>query len=303
MDEQGGVTLFTGAADMGQGSTTVLAQIAAELLGLQPEDIQLVVADTQRTTNAGASSASRQTYISGNTVKEAAQKLAEVLLTEAVDVLRAPRSALLMEEGHVVDSRERSRRVSFRKLAQRARRKAIPLVWQGYFDPETTPLDPETGRGVPYATYAFACQLALVEVDVLTGEVRVVEVVAAHDVGKALHPEAVVGQVCGGVAMGLGFALMEEFVPGQTLSMKDYHLPTAADMPRVKIIVVEDPEPTGPFGAKGVGEPALIPTAPAILNAIADALGERIYRLPANLERVVEASVKAGHFGADKKGG
>jgi CO/xanthine dehydrogenase Mo-binding subunit len=131
---------------------------------------------------------------------------------------------------------------------------------------------------------------------VLTGEVSVEKIVAAHDVGKAIHPENVVGQICGGIAMGLGFALMEEFEPGQTISMKDYHIPTCADKPEVVPIIIEAAEPTGPFGAKGVGEPALIPTAPAILNAIADALGVRIYALPANLERVLAVSIAAGHF-------
>jgi CO/xanthine dehydrogenase Mo-binding subunit len=123
------------------------------------------------------------------------------------------------------------------------------------------------------------------------------KIVAAHDVGKAIHPENVKGQICGGVAMGMGFALMEEFVPGQTLSFNNYLIPTSADMPEIIPIIVESPEPSGPFGAKGVGEPALIPTAPAIINALADALGERIYQLPANLERVLETSIKAGHFG------
>lgn len=296
MDDEGRVTLFTGAADMGQGSTTVLAQIASEVLGIEPESLRLVVADTRHTTNAGASSASRQTYISGNAVLDASRKLAQVLLTEASDLLSAPRESLRLEGGYVVDSKDPSHRVSFARLAERARQKSIPLCWQGYFDPETTPLDPETGQGVPYASYAFACQMAQVEVDLLTGQVRVERVVAAHDVGRAVHPEAVVGQILGGVAMGVGFALMEEFVPGSTSSMEDYHIPTAADMPQVIPIILEDPEPTGPFGAKGVGEPALIATAPAILNAIADALGERIYRLPASLERVLEASVRAGHF-------
>ena len=159
------------------------------------------------------------------------------------------------------------------------------------------PLDPETGQGVPYATYAYASQLALLTVDTLTGEVSVDKIFAAHDVGKAIHPENVKGQICGGVAMGMGFALMEEFVPGQTLSMKDYYIPTIADVPEIVPIIVESAEPSGPFGAKGVGEPALIPTAPAILNALADALGQRIYDLPANLERVLETSIKAGHFG------
>jgi CO/xanthine dehydrogenase Mo-binding subunit len=137
-------------------------------------------------------------------------------------------------------------------------------------------------------------------VDTLTGEVKVEKIVAAHDVGKAIHPENVKGQINGGVAMGMGFALMEEFVPGQTLSFKDYLIPTCADMPEIIPIIVESPEPSGPFGAKGVGEPALIPTAPAIINALADALGERIYQLPANLERVLETSIKAGHFGPEE---
>ena len=188
-------------------------------------------------------------------------------------------------------------KVELSALAQRANQKGIPLKWQGYFDPETVPLDPETGQGVPYTTYAFAGQLVLLTVDILTGEVSIDKVFAAHDVGKAIHPENVKGQICGGVAMGIGFALMEEFTPGQTISMKDYHIPTCADVPEIVPIIVESPEPTGPFGAKGVGEPALIPTAPAILNALADALGQRIYHLPANLERVLETVIKAGHFG------
>lgn len=296
MDLDGSVTLFTGCADIGQGSSTVLSQIAAEILGLTPGAIRLVTADTKFTTNAGATSASRQTYISGNAVKEAAGKLAEVLKTEAVDKLKAAKSALVFDGGHVAVGGMPERRVSFAELARRAHSKGIALSWQGYFDPETVPLDPQTGQGVPYATYAFAAQLALVSVDVLTGEVAVEKIVAAHDVGKAIHPENVIGQICGGVAMGLGFALMEEFEPGKTLSMKDYHIPTCADMPEVVPIIVESPEPTGPFGAKGVGEPALIPTTPAILNAIADALGTRIYALPANLERVLAASIAAGHF-------
>jgi CO/xanthine dehydrogenase Mo-binding subunit len=188
------------------------------------------------------------------------------------------------------------RRISFAELAKRVRAKGSSLSWQGFFDPVTVPLNPENGQGVPYAAYAFGAQMAMVVVDVLTGEVSVEKVVAAHDVGKAIHPENVIGQICGGVAMGVGFALMEEFEPGKTKSMKDYHIPTCADMPEVVPIIIESPEPSGPFGAKGVGEPSLIPTAPAILNALADALGERIWTLPANLERVMEASIKAGHF-------
>ena len=290
MDTRGKVTLFTGVADIGQGSSTVLAQIAAEVLGIDPDEIQMVVADTRLTTSAGATSASRQTYISGNAVKEAAKKLLDVLLAEAVDALKTPRAALALKDGYVMDSADTSKRVSLGALAKSAHGKGRPLSWQGYFDPETTPLDRETGQGAPYATYAFGCQLALVDVDVLTGKVHVSEVIAAHDVGQAIHPQNIEGQIHGGVAMGLGFALMEKYIPGATDTMGEYRIPTCLDLPKITSIIVEDPEPTGPFSAKGVGEPALIPTAPAIINAIADAIGERIYDLPANPEKVREAS-------------
>jgi len=296
IDLAGTISLYTGCADIGQGSTTVLAQIAAEILGIRSQEIKLYVADTLSTTNAGATSASRQTYISGNAVKQAAEKLAGVLLTEAVNKLKVPKTHLVLKGGFARKIDNPDNRVELSVLAQHAKQKGIPLEWQGYFDPETVPLDPETGEGVPYATYAFASQLALLTVDTLTGEVSVDKIFAAHDVGKAIHPENVKGQICGGVAMGMGFALMEEFVPGQTQSMKDYHIPTLADMPEIEPIIVESTEPSGPFGAKGVGEPALIPTAPAILNALANALGTRIYDLPASLERVLEASIEAGHF-------
>jgi CO/xanthine dehydrogenase Mo-binding subunit len=288
MDAEGKVTLYSGAADIGQGSSTVLAQITAEVLGIEPSEVSLVTADTKWTTNAGATSASRQTYVSGNAVKEAAARLADVLVTEAADVLKTPTSLLVLEDGFVVDSRHSDRRVPLSNLAKRARDRGQPLSWHGYFDPVTTPLDGESGQGVPYATYAFASHLALVTVDTSTGEVRVNKIVAAHDVGKAINPQNVEGQIQGGVGMGIGFALIEEFIPGKTASMGDYHIPTSLDMPEIISLIVEDPEPTGPYGAKGVGEPALIPTAPAILNAIADALGEPILRLPAHPERVRE---------------
>jgi CO/xanthine dehydrogenase Mo-binding subunit len=296
MDREGALTIYTGAAEIGQGSTTVLAQIAAEVLGVEPEEIRMVTADTLLTPDAGATSASRQTYISGNAVLDAARKMADLLLGEAAGLMRCPRERLALRDGQVVDIRGVKSPLPLADVAGSAHRKGRTLRTEGYFDPETTPLDPETSRGIPYATYAFACHLALVEVDVLTGEVSVRRVVAAHDVGKAVHPDGVSGQIYGGVAMGVGFALMEEFRPGLTGSFRDYHLPTCVDMPEVVPIIIEEAEPTGPFGAKGVGEPALIPTAPSILNAIADALGCRIFSLPASLERVLEAASKAGHF-------
>ncbi|MFP4036837.1 MAG: xanthine dehydrogenase family protein molybdopterin-binding subunit [Desulfobacteraceae bacterium] len=293
MDSQGRITLYTGAADIGQGSSTVLRQIAAEVLSVNPDRIALVVADTSRTTSAGATSASRQTYISGNAVKDAAEKLADFLLNEAGEAMGTSRDSLRLEGGSAVAEEDVSQKISIAELSERAHEKGEALVFEGFFDPLTTPLDPDTGEGVPYATYAFATHLVLAEVDVETGRVRVPKVVAAHDVGRAVNPSNVEGQIQGGVAMGLGFALTEQFIHGITLSLADYHIPTSMDMPAITAILVEDQEPSGPFGAKGVGEPALIPTAPAILNAISDALGVRICSLPAHTERVREAVLTA----------
>lgn len=300
MDVHGNVTVFTGCAEIGQGSSTVLPQIAAESLGIDSSYIEIVAGDTKYTLDAGATSASRQTYISGNAVKDATEKLIDLLLAEACRELKVSPDSLKFENGEVYSSNNRDKRISFKKLASRILKNGGSLKCNGYFDPETIPLVPEIGKGIPYATYAFACHMAYVEVDVLTGEVNVKKIIAAHDVGKAIHPENVIGQICGGVAMGTGFAIMEEFETGKTESMKDYNIPTCADMPEVIPIIVESEEPTGPFGAKGVGEPALIPTAPAIVNAVTHALGKRIYTLPANLERVLEASIKSGCFGPEE---
>lgn len=296
LDLDGQVTLFTGCADIGQGSSLVLLQVAGEILGLHPDKFKLVSADTKYTTNAGASSASRQTYISGNAVCGAANGLADMLLTRAVDRLKVAKDKLELVEGTVRSKNDPSKCLTFAELAKSIHHLGLPLVWSGYFDPVTTPLDPVDGHGIPYATYAFACQMAQVEVDVLTGEVDVIKIVAAHDVGRAISPINLDGQIAGGVAIGQGFALTEEFEVGSTESLKDYHLVTTTDMPEVVPIIVESAEPSGPFGAKGIGEPALVPTAPAILNAIEMALGSRIYALPASLERVLEASREAGWF-------
>jgi len=289
IDPNGEIRLFTGAADIGQGSDTVLLQITSEALGLSLKEIRLIRADTAVTTDAGATSASRQTYISGNAVLNAIKSLKQEILKEASEVLSENEKELFIEDGEVKHISKGCISVPIREVVKRCGR---VLRSEGHFDPETTKLDPKTGQGSPYAAYAFATHLAEVEVDTETGRVKVKRIVASHDVGKAINPKNVIGQIIGGATMGLGMALMEEYVPGETTSFVNYLIPTSKDTPEVIPILVEDEEPTGPYGAKGVGEPALIPTAPAILNAIADALGQRIYHLPANLERVLEAVQK-----------
>ncbi|MDW8445329.1 MAG: hypothetical protein RML45_14510 [Acetobacteraceae bacterium] len=166
------------------------------------------------------------------------------------------------------------------------------LTGFGRFDPPTTALDAD-GRGVPYATYAFGAQIALVEVDVELGTTRVLRVVAAHDVGRAINPTLVEGQIHGGIAQGIGLALMEEYVPGRNDNLHDYLIPTVGDVPPIEVILIEDAEPLGPFGAKGVGEPAMIPTAPAILGAIEHATGVRVTRVPATPDRLRAAILAA----------
>jgi CO/xanthine dehydrogenase Mo-binding subunit len=290
IDPNGEIRLLTGVADIGQGSDTVLLQIASEAIGVSLKEIRLIRADTAVTTDAGATSASRQTYISGNAILNAVKNLKEGTIREASQLLSIDEKDLFYEEGKVKSRTCLTTSISVKEIAKRCRK---ILRGGGHFDPETTRLDPETGQGAPYGTYAFATHLAEVEVDTETGKVKVNRVIASHDVGKAIHPKNVIGQIMGGVAMGTGFALMEEFVSGETTSFVNYLIPTSKDVPEVIPILVEEEEPTGPFGAKGVGEPALIPSAPAILNAIANAIGQRIYHLPASLERVLEAVLKS----------
>ena len=163
---------------------------------------------------------------------------------------------------------------------------------QETFDPPTTPLDAD-GQGEPYAVFGYGAHLAEIEVDVELGRVRVLRLVCAHDVGRAINPTLVEGQIEGGAAQGLGMALMEEFFPGKGENLHDYLIPTIGDMPPVESILIEDASSVGPFGAKGIGEQALIPTAPAILNAIHHATGARLRRAPATPDRVRQA-IRAG---------
>jgi CO/xanthine dehydrogenase Mo-binding subunit len=156
------------------------------------------------------------------------------------------------------------------------------------YDPPTTPLD-GNGQGAPYAVFGYGAQMVELEVDKALGTVRLVRITAAHDVGRAINPTLVEGQIEGGIAQGIGLALMEEYLPGRTENLHDYLIPTIGDVPEIVPILIERPDPEGPFGAKGLGEHVLIPTAPAILNAIRHATGAAIDRVPALPHRVLDA--------------
>jgi CO/xanthine dehydrogenase Mo-binding subunit len=276
----GRVTLFSGAVDIGQGSNTIMLQIAAEALGMPVQAIDLVAGDTDLTRDAGKTSASRQTFVSGNAVRLAATALRAEILRRAN---AGPDAVIRVEDGLILAGE-----AMIDPAAMTADSDGLVLRGEGRFDPPTTPLDAD-GQGIPYASYAFAAQAALVEVDIELGTVRCLRIVAAHDVGRAINPQLVEGQIQGGVAQGLGLALMEEFVPGRTDNLHDYLIPTIGDVPPIETILIERPDPLGPYGAKGVGEPALIATAPAILNAIAAATGVRLTRVPATPDRVLAA--------------
>jgi CO/xanthine dehydrogenase Mo-binding subunit/aerobic-type carbon monoxide dehydrogenase small subunit (CoxS/CutS family) len=286
----GHVTLYSGAVDIGQGSSTVLTQICADALGLPMSDFRLVVGDTDRTADAGKTSASRQTFISGKAAELAGLALRRKMFAAA----GAPEGEYL-DRGYTLalDGPQlvfRKSGITYRHdLSSHAKDvNGDVLVGEGSFDPPTRPLD-ANGQGVPYATYAFAAQIAVVEVDVELGTTRVRRLVAAHDVGRAINPIQVEGQIHGGAVQGLGLALMEEYVPGRTENLHDYLIPTVGDVPDMECILVEAREPLGPYGAKGVGEPGLIPTAPAILGAIHDATGVRIRQVPVLPHRLLAA--------------
>ena len=280
----GCVFLYNGAVDIGQGSNTILPQICADAVGLPLALFDQVMGDTDLTADAGKSSASRQTFVSGNAARAAGEALRGKLLAR----LGASAQAQLRIVGTHLVALDRGTQKRLDLTALEADENGDVAVGEGYFDPPTTPLDRD-GQGVPYATYGFAAQMAEVEVDLELGTVRVLKVHAAHDVGRAINPTQVEGQVHGGIAQGLGMALMEEYVAGKTDNLHDYLIPTIGDIPPIVVHIVEDPEPLGPFGAKGVGEPALIATAPAILNAIHHATGVRITHVPATPDRVRKA--------------
>jgi CO/xanthine dehydrogenase Mo-binding subunit len=220
-------------------------------------------------------------------VLAAVQNIEGLLLQEAA-VQFGVHPSELRREGLMIVSPD-GRTVNLFKVAACYAVQGKEFKAEGRFDPIVTPLDHTTGQGIPYASYAFAAQTAWTEIDRHSGLVRVPRVAAAHDVGRAVHRRGVYGQICGGVVMGLGFATMEEYIPGKTENFREYHLPTMPDAPRITPLLVEEEEPSGPFGAKGVGEPALIPTAPAVAGGVSAALGKPMTKLPLSLETVMEA--------------
>ena len=306
VDDFGAGSRITGATEIGQGSETVLAMIVAETLGVPLGRVEVVNTDTAVKPWDVGVHASRTTFVAGNAARLAAEKLRGELLAIAEAELGVPAAALIVRDGWVMVADEPARRIAYDRVvrAGHLRDGGRALVAEAFYDPPSRMLDKDLTGNVS-ATYGFAAQAALVDVEAATGRVAVVRFASAHDVGRALNPLAAEGQIHGGIHMGLGYALTEELVVerGQVLtaSFMDYALVKADEMPEIAVRFIETVDAEGPFGAKGLGESGVIPVAAAVANAVHDAVGARIRELPLTPARVF-AALEAARDGTAGRG-
>lgn len=298
LNEDGTANVLTGASDVGQGSDTVLAMIAAEELGIPYHQIEMTTADTEVTPMDLGSYASRVTFIAGNAVRRAAADAKQQLLEAAADLLKAAPEDIVIENGVVSIKSTGEGSATVEEVIQHNFQygPGIPIVGRGAYNAPTDRLNRETGEGNTSPAYSFGAQVAEVKVDLETGHVKVIRMASAVDCGIAINPTAVEGQVEGSVSGGIGQALLEGFYQRDGIMMNpsllEYRLPQVTDMPVMETILVETREEEGPFGAKGVGEFVQIPTTAAIANAIYDAIGVRIYDLPITPDKILNALKK-----------
>jgi CO/xanthine dehydrogenase Mo-binding subunit len=287
----GKVAVYIAAAEVGQGAKTAMSQFAAEAVGVSVEDIILFSEDTSITLDAGTAAASRQTYNSGNAVRMAAEKLRQEIVSLAVEKLGLNSNVgLAIKNGNVFVESFPDKGISFKEIASSL--KGDLLRQEATFVAQTVQMD-DNGQGAPYWPYTFGAVGAEVEVDTETGRVEIIRAVHVQDVGRAVNPTLVEGQMDGGFAMGYGYAIMEDvnLKNGKMINDRftNYIIPTSMDMPDVEKVIVEDPETTAPYGAKGIGEPVLVAVAPAILNAIYNAVGVRMTQIPVTPDRLLKA--------------
>jgi len=297
IEDSGEILIRTAAADVGQGVLTVITQIAAEVLKVKPEIIRIIPGDTHLTKSSGSTSATRQTFFTGNAVKEASEGLLSNIYHYASIEFRSNHVELGIKDGYIFRNDNPNNRLSYWELAERVKERGDSLKAEASFFPHTDKPDTKTGQGEKvYVAYTFVTQVIEVEVDTDTGIVEVLKVYTTADIGKAINPKNVEGQIEGGTVQGIGMALMEEQVikEGITLNpdLTGYLIPTSLDTPHFTTQLVENEDSEGPFGAKGIGEPATIATAPAIANAIYDAIGVRIFDLPITPEKILKVLKK-----------
>ena len=283
------LTLTSGLTDYGAGSRTVYTLIAAETLGIDPNRIHMLRPDTDTALDSGPTVASRATIMGGNATQEAAMRLDTILLTAAAGLFHCQMVEVLREGENYIGPNEEP--ATFDQVVDQARQMGLVLSTQGRWNAPENHWSFESGSGKPYFAYHYGAQVAEVLVDTGTGKVEVTGYWAAHNTGTVIFPQGVLGQVFGGITQGLGYALMErvDYDQGyiQTTNFDEYLIPTAMDVPDIVGTFVEKPFADGPYGAKNIAEPGLVPAAPAIINAIYHATGRRIQNLPANLERVL----------------
>jgi 4-hydroxybenzoyl-CoA reductase subunit alpha len=295
VDRGGGVTVYCGVSDIGQGCDSLLAYIAAEELGIEIEDVRVVAGDTDLTPVDLGSYSSRVTFMAGNAVLDAARKMRERIFAAVADKLEVPADRLDASWRQIYDVDDRSRLISFEDACILAESREGTLVSAGSYKPPRDIGGKYKGAGVgPSPAYSYTACVAQVDVDTDTGELRVEKLWLAHDCGRALNPLNVEGQIEGGAYMGLGEAVMEESAFRSSglhrkPSLLEYRLPTFLDMPPVEAIIVENPDPEGPYGAKEAGEGPLNPVPPAIANAVYDAIGVRFDATPITRDKILRA--------------
>jgi CO/xanthine dehydrogenase Mo-binding subunit len=290
----GTVTVRAGVPDLGAGQANSLCQIAAEVLGVPLERVSIYCTDSAITPLSGTSTATRQLYMSGNATLLAATNVRKVLLERASRHFGNKIESLDMAEGCVFVNSNPSKRIELADLAKICAAEGTHLASLAMFKaPFKDPIDPGTGQGPVFPDFTFGAYAAEVAVDTETGQITVLKAAACHDVGRAINRAAVEGQIAGGGVQGLGYALMENLIVRegviQTPTLSEYLMPTCKDFPRTTVIILESGTGLGPFGAKGIGEPSFTPAAPAVVSAVADAIGVPIHELPLTPERVLAA--------------
>lgn len=298
LEMDGTATIRTGVPDIGAGQISSLCQIVSEVLGVSMHDMTIYSTDSALTPLAGTSTATRQLYMSGNATLQAANAIRKTLLERASMKFEEAPDNLDLVDGKVIVREDPSQNMPLKELIAICASEGLPLSNLAMFKaPFTVPLDPETGQGDVWPDFTFGCHGLEVAVDTETGEVTVLKSVASHDVGRAINPHSAEGQIQGGSHQGLGWAMMEDLAlkDGRIRagSLSEYLIPTSCDLPETKVIMLESGSGVGPFGAKGIGEPALTPAAPAYANAVSNAIGARIYDIPITPERVLEAVARA----------
>lgn len=294
MEVDGTAVVRSGVTDIGAGQISALAQIAAEVLGVTMEDVSVYNSDSAVTPLAGTTTATRALYMTGNAVRLAAEAVRSRLIRRAARKFAVEPERVDMAFSRVYVTDRPSQSMTLAELVKICAAEGIHRSELAMFRaPFTDKVDPETGQGQVHPDYGFGAHAIEVAVDTETGEITVLKSIGAHDVGKAINPAAVEGQIEGGACQGQGYALSEEMIYKEgrlmTPSLSEYLIPTAMDVPHFQSIILESRSGLGPFGAKGVGEAALTPVAPAIANAVANAIGVRVADLPITPEKVVQA--------------